>query len=88
MQISALRNNEIDAAIVSTPLEEAGIKEYPLFYEPFVGYFHEGEKALKKRWNICVFNRPSDFRPAMPKQHIPDRIYGTEGEKKDIWELF
>jgi LysR family hydrogen peroxide-inducible transcriptional activator len=47
--ISALRNNEIDAAIVSTPLEEKGIKEYPLFYEPFVGYFADGEKALKKR---------------------------------------
>ena len=47
--ITALRNNEIDAALVSTPLEESGIKEYPLFYEPFVGYFSEGEKALKKR---------------------------------------
>ena len=47
--ISALRNNEIDAALVSTPLEENGIKEYPLFYEPFVGYFSEGETALDKR---------------------------------------
>jgi LysR family hydrogen peroxide-inducible transcriptional activator len=47
--IAALRNNEIDAALVSTPLEENGIKEYPLFYEPFVGYFAEGEPALKKR---------------------------------------
>lgn len=47
--ITALRNNEIDAALLSTPLEESGIKEYPLFYEPFVGYFSEGEEALKKR---------------------------------------
>ncbi len=47
--ITALRNNEIDAALVSTPLEENDIKEYPLFYEPFVGYFSEHEKALKKR---------------------------------------
>lgn len=47
--ITALRNNEIDAALVSTPLEEQGIKEYPLFYEPFVGYFSPDEKALKKR---------------------------------------
>ena len=47
--ISALRNNEIDAALLSTPLEENGIKEYPLFYEPFVGYFSDGEKALEKR---------------------------------------
>jgi LysR family hydrogen peroxide-inducible transcriptional activator len=47
--ITALRNNEIDAALVSTPLEENGIKEYPLFYEPFVTYFSEGEPALQKR---------------------------------------
>jgi len=47
--ITALKNNEIDAALVSTPLEQNGIKEYPLFYEPFVGYFSEDEKALKKR---------------------------------------
>jgi LysR family hydrogen peroxide-inducible transcriptional activator len=47
--IKALRNNEIDAALLSTPLEENGIKEYPLFYEPFVAYFSEGEEALKKR---------------------------------------
>jgi LysR family hydrogen peroxide-inducible transcriptional activator len=47
--ITALRNNEIDAALVSTPLEQNGIKEYPLFYEPFVGYFSKDEKALRKR---------------------------------------
>ncbi|RYZ54716.1 MAG: hydrogen peroxide-inducible genes activator [Sphingobacteriales bacterium] len=47
--IKALRNNEIDAALVSTPMEQNGLKEYPLFYEPFVGYFSEDEKALKKR---------------------------------------
>ncbi len=47
--IMALRNNEIDAALLSTPLEENDIKEYPLFYEPFVAYFSEDEKALKKR---------------------------------------
>lgn len=47
--VTALRNNEISAALLSTPLEENGIKEYPLFYEPFVGYFNKGEKALEKR---------------------------------------
>ena len=47
--IMALRNNELDAALVSTPLEENGIKEYPLFFEPFVAYFSPDEKALKKR---------------------------------------
>ncbi len=45
----AIRNNEIDAGLLSTPLNENGIKEYPLFSEPLVAYFAEGEKALKKR---------------------------------------
>lgn len=47
--IVALRNNELDAALLSTPLEENGIKEYPLFFEPFVAYFSQDESALKKR---------------------------------------
>jgi LysR family transcriptional regulator, hydrogen peroxide-inducible genes activator len=47
--IRGLRDNEIDAALLSTPLEENGLQEYPLFYEPFVGYFSEDEEALKKR---------------------------------------
>lgn len=48
--IVALRNNEIDAALLSTPLEENDIKEYPLFYEPLIAYFSEDEKeALSKR---------------------------------------
>jgi LysR family hydrogen peroxide-inducible transcriptional activator len=47
--LAALRNNEIDAGLVSTPLEQNGIKEYPLFYEPFVAYFGENDPALKKR---------------------------------------
>lgn len=47
--ILALRNNEIDAGLVSTPFEEASIKEYPLFYEPLVAYFSPDEKALSKK---------------------------------------
>jgi LysR family hydrogen peroxide-inducible transcriptional activator len=47
--LSALKNNEIDAAIVSTPLENNSIIEYPLFYEPFVGYFPENAEALNKK---------------------------------------
>ncbi len=47
--ITALKNNEIKAALLSTPLEENSIIEYPLFYEPFVAYMHKDEKALQKR---------------------------------------
>lgn len=47
--IRALYNNELEAALVSTPLEENGLREYPLFYEPFVAYFAPGEEGLQKR---------------------------------------
>lgn len=47
--LSALRNNEIDCGLLSTPLDQKDIKEYPLFTEPLVAYFSEGEPALKKR---------------------------------------
>jgi LysR family transcriptional regulator, hydrogen peroxide-inducible genes activator len=47
--ITALRNNEVDAGLLSTPLEEKDIKEYPMFYEPFVAYFKVGDKTLEKR---------------------------------------
>ncbi len=47
--IKALRNGEVDAALVSTPLEERDIKEYPLYSEPFVAYFAQGDPALEKR---------------------------------------
>ena len=47
--IKALKNNEIDIAILSTPLEENSLREYPVFYEQFVAYFSPDEKALEKR---------------------------------------
>lgn len=47
--LDALKNNEIDAGLLSTPLGEKDFKEYPLFSEPLVAYFAEGEPALKKR---------------------------------------
>src|SRR5690606_33214651 len=43
--IRKLKDDEIDCAIVSTPLEDNRIKEYPLFYEPLVAYFSKSEKA-------------------------------------------
>ncbi len=44
-----LRNDEIDCGLLSTPLEDVHIKEYPLFYEPLVAYFSKEERALKKK---------------------------------------
>lgn len=40
--ISALQEDELDAALLSTPLREKGLKERPLFYEPFYCYTSPG----------------------------------------------
>jgi LysR family hydrogen peroxide-inducible transcriptional activator len=50
-----LRINEghLDAAIVTTPLENENIKERVLFYEPFVGYIPEHHRLRDKK-NIDV----------------------------------
>lgn len=47
--IHKLKNDEIDCAIVSTPLDDQTLKEYPLFYEPLIAYFGKEEAALKKK---------------------------------------
>jgi LysR family transcriptional regulator, hydrogen peroxide-inducible genes activator len=48
--ISKLKKGTLDAAIAATPLNEDSIKEIPLYYEPFVGYFPENHQnySLKK----------------------------------------
>lgn len=46
--ISKLKNNEIDCGLLATPLDDNRLKEFPLFYEPLVGYFNKDEKALAK----------------------------------------
>ncbi|SMF22505.1 hydrogen peroxide-inducible genes activator [Pseudobacteriovorax antillogorgiicola] len=44
--ISELRKDTLDAGILATPLQEKGIRERPLFYEPFFLYAHEGHHLL------------------------------------------
>lgn len=46
--IQALRNNELDAGILATPLEEPDIVEMPLYNEPFVGFIPEGHRLYGK----------------------------------------
>lgn len=44
--ISAIRHNQLDAAILSTPLDEPSIEERALFYDPFYLYANAGEPLL------------------------------------------
>lgn len=50
--IQKLENNEIDAGILATPLENKKIKEYPLYYEPFRAYIPSNIKIKSKEMSI------------------------------------
>jgi LysR family hydrogen peroxide-inducible transcriptional activator len=92
--ITALRNNEIDAGLLSTPLEEKEIKEYPLFYEPFIAYFRSDDELLKKRlispsdvsleriWLLneghCMRNQVLDLCGDQVQKHQASRPYRYE----------
>ncbi|TVQ81395.1 MAG: LysR family transcriptional regulator [Flavobacteriales bacterium] len=46
--IKQVRNDEIDVAILATPLDETGTIEKPLYYEPFVAFVHAGHRLAKE----------------------------------------
>ena len=46
--VEKLQDGHLDAAIAATPLEIQGIKEQPLYYEPFVAYVPEGHRLYSK----------------------------------------
>lgn len=46
--IDALMKNELDFGIIATPLHETGIREIPLYYEPFVVYASKQHRYFEK----------------------------------------
>lgn len=46
--VEALLNNDLDIGIIATPLNEAGIREIPLYYEPFVVFSSKEHRFFKK----------------------------------------
>lgn len=47
--LDRLRDNQLDAGIMATPLGITGLSEHPLFYEPFSLYVGRGEDLNKRR---------------------------------------
>jgi LysR family hydrogen peroxide-inducible transcriptional activator len=56
--ISRLREGKIDAGILVTPLQEAGIKEFILFYEELMAYVSRKNEAYEKTYIL-----PQDIDP-------------------------
>lgn len=46
--VEKLNNGTISIGIISTPLSEEGITEYPIFYEPFLLYVSQNHKLFEK----------------------------------------
>lgn len=46
--VEMLRIDELDAAIVATPLDEKGIIENPMYYEPFMGFIPENHRLYNE----------------------------------------
>ncbi len=57
--IEGLENDLIDIGLLATPLDEANIREVPLFYEPFLIYSNEENPILKKKGKITT----KDLKP-------------------------
>ena len=48
--ILRLKKGQLDAGILSTPLDDKSIHEEPLFYEEFVVYMSKGDKSFNKKY--------------------------------------
>lgn len=57
--ISRLKEGRIDVAILVTPLQEKGIKEYVLFYEKLVAYVSKKNSLFKKNYLLSKDIDPS-----------------------------
>jgi LysR family hydrogen peroxide-inducible transcriptional activator len=51
--IQKLEQHDLDAGLLSTPLNQPSIKEDVLFYEQFLVYASAGEKILKKKFVLA-----------------------------------
>ncbi|MEP1093876.1 MAG: LysR substrate-binding domain-containing protein [Cyclobacteriaceae bacterium] len=58
--ISQLENGIIDIGLLVTPLNEASIKEIPMFYEPFLLYLPENHRLFSEKLMLAEDLDPSE----------------------------
>lgn len=80
--IEKLKKDELDAAILATPLNDPAIIERPIYYEPFVAYISEGhllygndkikasELSLKDLWLLKEGHCFRDHVPQICKSYL------------------
>jgi LysR family hydrogen peroxide-inducible transcriptional activator len=48
--VAALKSGAVDIGLLATPLNDDRLLEHPVFYEEFIAYVSENERAYKKRY--------------------------------------
>ncbi len=51
--IEKLKNHQLDAGIMATPLNNDALKEQPVYYEQFVVYASNDERLMKKKYLVA-----------------------------------
>lgn len=59
--IRALENGEVDMALMSTPIGNANLREFPVFSEPFVACLHASHRDVKKDHYKLTDNDKADL---------------------------
>lgn len=78
--LHGLQNGDIDIALMATPTGMPGLKEYPVFNEPFVAFLPEGHSMAKAEF----YELSSDDRPNLL---LLEHEYCYNAQMLDICEL-
>ena len=72
--IRALKQGELDAGVLATPLDENGLEEIPLYYEPFMAYVPPGHRLAEDEFvlsseldldDLLLLNKGHCFRTSV-----------------------
>jgi len=59
--IDGLKNDDLDLGLVATPLQQANINEYPIFYEELVLYVSRDNAIYKKKYALSEDINPNEL---------------------------
>lgn len=101
--IHALKTDELDIALLATPLKDSKLVEHPLYHEVFYAYVAEGEKVSKKRYLLpkdldlsklwlleeghCFRNQILDLCELKKKDLASDRLHYETGSIETLRNL-
>jgi LysR family hydrogen peroxide-inducible transcriptional activator len=82
--LSALRERKLDAALVAGPLAERGMREVPLFYEPFVAYVPQGHRLSDNDFVLHSELNSSELLLLGEGHCFRNSVLRLCGESKDV----